>query len=407
MTKTSATIPIQENDAVYYAGQMKLALAAGQSKATFNPGDGGPLNTVLISNYNSALVAVTDTANFDIHILANQTALPTLANKVAADKFYVEDSTNNTVNFLANGVAGAGEFIFLQLTERAVENNWGSYSYLSLDDIINNFLMAYIGDDKILQKVKRTDVLFHARRAMQELSYDILPSAKSIESTIPITLTVPLPIDYVNYVRLSWADAQGVLRTIYPLNGLSGNPTELPIDDGKGVPTQSSFGNNLEAAQSIIESRWEKTNQSNISGSSQSNDSNGIYDEVWWKQAYGQRYGLQPELAQSNGYFSVNQRLGSFSFSSNLSQKVIMINYISDGLAVDLDSLVPKMIEEAMYAKILSSIAYLSRNVDGNSKALFKRDAYAKTRNAKIRLSNLKLDEIVQVFRGQSKWFKS
>tara|TARA_R100000935_G_scaffold37118_2_gene58172 strand:- start:18587 stop:19810 length:1224 start_codon:yes stop_codon:yes gene_type:complete len=407
MTKTSATIPIQENDAVYYAGQMKLALAAGQSKVTFNPGDGGPLNTVLISNYNSALVAVTDTANFDIHILANQTALPTLANKVAADKFYVEDSTNNTVNFLANGVAGAGEFIFLQLTERAVENNWGSYSYLSLDDIINNFLMAYIGDDKILQKVKRTDVLFHARRAMQELSYDILPSAKSIESTIPITLTVPLPIDYVNYVRLSWADAQGVLRTIYPLNGLSGNPTELPIDDGKGVPTQSSFGNNLEAAQSIIESRWEKTNQSNISGSSQSNDSNGIYDEVWWKQAYGQRYGLQPELAQSNGYFSVNQRLGSFSFSSNLSQKVIMINYISDGLAVDLDSLVPKMIEEAMYAKILSSIAYLSRNVDGNSKALFKRDAYAKTRNAKIRLSNLKLDEIVQVFRGQSKWIKS
>tara|TARA_R110000803_G_scaffold133978_5_gene201096 strand:- start:1455 stop:2675 length:1221 start_codon:yes stop_codon:yes gene_type:complete len=406
MTQTSATIPIQENDAVYYSGQMRLGpLTNGQNNVTFNPGDGGPLNTTLIANYNTSFQYVTDTGNFDIHILANATDLPTLANKVPVDKFSVSDSTNNTVFFQPNAIAG--QYIFLQLTEAAIEDNWGSYSYLSLDDIINNFLMAYIGDDKILAKIKRTDVLFHARRAMQELSYDVLPSAKSVESTVPITLTVPIPRDYVNYVRLSWADAQGVLRTIYPLNGLSGNPTSLAIDDGNGVPTQSYFGNNLESEQSLIESRWEKANQSNLSGNSQSNDSNGIYDQVWWKQAYGQRYGLQPELAQSNGYFSINQRTGSFSFSSNLSQKLIMIDYISDGLAIDLDSLVPKMVEEALYARILYSIAHLSKNVDGGTKALYKRDAYAKTRNAKIRLSNLKLDEIVQVFRGQAKWIKS
>ena len=36
----------------------------------------------------------------------------------------------------------------------------------------------------------------------------------------------------------------------------------------------------------------------------------------------------------------------------------------------------------------------------------YKRDRSAKLRNAKIRLSNLKLDEIVQVFRGKSKWLK-
>ena len=46
------------------------------------------------------------------------------------------------------------------------------------------------------------------------------------------------------------------------------------------------------------------------------------------------------------------------------------------------------------------------RDVDPGTKAFWKRDAYVKTRNAKIRLSNLKLDEIVQVFRGQSKWIK-
>ena len=46
MTQTSATIPIQENDAVYYSGQMRLGpLTNGQNNVTFNPGDGGPLNT--------------------------------------------------------------------------------------------------------------------------------------------------------------------------------------------------------------------------------------------------------------------------------------------------------------------------------------------------------------------------
>ena len=36
----------------------------------------------------------------------------------------------------------------------------------------------------------------------------------------------------------------------------------------------------------------------------------------------------------------------------------------------------------------------------------FKKDRYATLRNAKIRLSNIKLDEFVQVMRGKSKWIK-
>ena len=36
----------------------------------------------------------------------------------------------------------------------------------------------------------------------------------------------------------------------------------------------------------------------------------------------------------------------------------------------------------------------------------YKKQRYAALRNAKIRLSNIKLDEIVQVMRGKSKWIK-
>jgi hypothetical protein len=35
-----------------------------------------------------------------------------------------------------------------------------------------------------------------------------------------------------------------------------------------------------------------------------------------------------------------------------------------------------------------------------------EKERYAKLRNAKIRISNIKLEEITQVMRGKSKWIK-
>ncbi len=95
-----------------------------------------------------------------------------------------------------------------------------------------------------------------------------------------------------------------------------------------------------------------------------------------------------------------------FTFSSDLVGLVIQLGYISDGLSYDLNSIVPKMAEEALYALILHRICLGRRDIDPGSKQTFKRDSYVKTRNAKIRLSELKLNEIVQVFRGQSKIIK-
>ena len=71
-------------------------------------------------------------------------------------------------------------------------NDLGSYQFISLDHIINNFMIAYVGEGKIIPKIKRTDVSFHAQRAIQELSYDTFKSTKSqeIEIPIPATLTI-------------------------------------------------------------------------------------------------------------------------------------------------------------------------------------------------------------------------
>ena len=401
MTKTAATIPITENDAQYYAGQELIPTGGGGGSFYSFPN----FNTTLISNYNEFGDQVRDTGNFSVHLLATSTTIPAAGNLINPVFISVSNTTNNTILF--QNVKPANQFLFLQLTDIARGDNWGSYRNLTLNDVISNFILAYTGEGQILTTVNRTQVLFHARRAMQELSYDTLKAFKAQELTVPTGLSVPIPIDYVNYVNVCYADSNGVLHPIYPLDGLSGNPTELPIQDGAtGIPTQSSYDTNLEASQSIIEDRWQKANQGNISGNQDSTAVEGAFDYSWWKMAYGQRYGLEPQYANSNGYFRINERTGMFSFSSNLLGRVIELKYISDGLAYDLNSLVPKFVEDALYSKIMYNICAPRKDVDGGTKSFYKRDAYVKTRNAKIRLSNLKLEEITQVFRGQSKWIK-
>ena len=246
--------------------------------------------------------------------------------------------------------------------------------------------------------------VFHAKRGLQEFSYDTLKSIKSQELTVPASLGVPIPQDYVNYVRLSSIDSSGAQRIIYPVNNITTNPTQLPLQDNQGVPTQNSFGGNNLASQSETEERWQVNNTNNIIG--KENDNMYVFDYAWWKLNFGRRYGLEPQISQQNGWFSVNERLGTFSFSSDLANQLIVVEYISDGLAYDIDTKVPKMAEEAMYAHLLYSITANRTNVQEYVVQRYKKDRSAKLRNAKIRLSNIKLGEIAQVMRGKSKWIK-
>ena len=129
--------------------------------------------------------------------------------------------------------APAVGFLRATLSQSALWNNYGGYEYISLEDVVNNFLIGYIGEDKIIPSAKRTDVIFYAKRGLQEFSYDTLKSIKSQELSIPSSLSVIIPQDYVNYVELSWIDKAGVKRIIYPTD-LTINPTETPVQDKIG-----------------------------------------------------------------------------------------------------------------------------------------------------------------------------
>ena len=126
----------------------------------------------------------------------------------------------------------------------------------------------------------------------------------------------------------------------------------------------------------------------------------------FWGGRLGQQYGIDPQYHQVNGWFNLNEREGKISFSSDLADKLIILEYVSDGLASDLDTKVPKLAEEAMYSYIIHAIISTRINQPEYVVQRLRREKSAKLRNAKIRLSNIKLDEIVQVMRGKSKWIK-
>ena len=303
---------------------------------------------------------------------------------------------DNTVRFAVAPVIN--DVVIVELNRSAVENNYGSYEYISLNDVINNFIVAYIGAGKLIPSAKRTDIMFHAKRGLQEFSYDTLKSIKSQELTIPPSLSIVIPQDYVNYVKCSWIDNAGAKHIIYPTR-VTTNPNELPIQDADGIPSQDSEGNNTLAQQSLIEERWRDRS---LTTDFQTDDYRFPANEG----LIGQRYGLQPEEAQVNGNFTINERTGTFSFSSDLASKLIILEYISDGLSVDLDMKLPKMAEQAMYMHIAYSILSGRAGIPEYIINRFKRDRSSALRNAKIRLSNIKIEEISQVFRNKSKWIK-
>ena len=286
----------------------------------------------------------------------------------------------------------------------AVEDNYGSYSYIKLDDVINNFTVAYVGDGKLITTAKRTDLIFFAKRALQELSYDTLKSVNSQELTIPNNLSVPIPQDYVNYVNIHWVDAQGVKHIIMPTT-LTSNPGSMPLQDASGEPVQDNFGRNINGT-SITEERWRSNN---LNGRKEFVENIGLNGDNYYESGLTNsgRYGLDPQNANVNGSFTINEREGKFSFSSDLVNRIIILEYISDGLSTDLDTKVPKLAEEAMYAFMSHAIIASRINQPEYIVSRLKKEKSAKIRNAKIRLSNIKLSEIVQVMRGKSKWIKS
>ena len=286
----------------------------------------------------------------------------------------------------------------------------GSYRRTNINDIINNFMISYIGDGKALTKVPRYEVAFWAQRAVQEFSYDIFYSNKTIEIQLSTTLQMSLPSDFVNYVSFSYVDKFGNMRPILPSQATK--PTRGIAQDGDYKYLYDQTGEVLWAEESETLDRYQKA-ISLLTVDELASYYIGYYNSIYGPESvmgwWGQRYGTIPEFANMNGTFVLDLNAGQVYFSSGFkADDIITLRYISDGLGDNGDFsnvFVPKLAEDAVMAFMLYNLAKL-RPSAAPGVPLYKKEAYAKMRNAKIRLSNMKLPEISQVFRGKSKWIK-
>ena len=281
----------------------------------------------------------------------------------------------------------------------------GYYSRVNLNDIINNFIVGYTGDGKILPKIPRYDVAFWAQRAVQEFSYDVFHSEKSIEIELSSTLQISLPSDYVNYVELSCVDNNGALKPIQ--NNKLTKATKSIAQDQDYKYLYDSEGNIIFKETSDTINRFQKSSEG-LPQKDFENYYDGYYEDSDLT-GYGRRYGLDPERVNINGTYVLDLEAGKIYFDSYFtSGDLIVLRYISDGLGDNGDFnnvLIPKLAEDAVYSTILYNIAKLRPSAAG-ALPLYKKEAAAKMRNAKIRLSNMKVKEFAQVLKGKSKWIK-
>jgi len=276
-------------------------------------------------------------------------------------------------------------------------SDFGNYQFINLDTIITNFMYIYVGENKIISKVNRTDVQFHAMRALQELSYDVLKSFKSQEIEVPNTLVMVLPQDYVNYRKIARIGDDGIERIIYPTRHTS-NPFAI-TQNADGV-YQFTGDNLTEQTPSDTLTKFQETSPVDYN----------LYDINYASDVEisveGRRYGLEPELSQMNGSFYIDNLRGKIHFSSSLSNQTIVLHYVSDGLGTDAEMVIHKFCEEACYKHIMYGVLSSRSNIPEYIVQRYKKEKFAETRKAKIRLSNIKIEEFTQIVKGMGKQIK-
>lgn len=288
------------------------------------------------------------------------------------------------------------------------DSNWGSYQYVKLFDIVNNFMLNYAGNHSLINNEVRGKVIFHAKRAIQELSYDAFKEVKVLMLDVSEQLRVVLPSDYVNWVRVSLYK-DGILMPMS--ENIQAMSATSYLKDNAGNLLFDQDGNVLSPAFSKFDLDRINNNQKSIylNQNSPYNNSYGwnVEGEWFFDFPIGARYGLNTETANRNPTFRVDSRSGVINFSSGISGDTILLEYITDGLNADDEIIsVNKLFESYVYSYIEYEIIdskigiqeYIVRRKQKKKSALLN--------NAKIRMSGIHPGRLLMNLRGANKWLK-
>lgn len=288
-------------------------------------------------------------------------------------------------------------------------SNYGSYQYVSLQDIVTNFMLMYSGNHSLVNNEERYKILFHAKRAIQELNYDAFKEIKILELSVCDNLRYVLPSDYVNWVRISlykdgylrplteniqtlWSDAylqDNNCQILFDINGNILKPQDSTIDYQRITGTKKSIYLN--------------------EGNPYSGNMGYYVDGMWYfDYRIGSRYGLNTETANFNPTFSINKKAGVINFDSGMAGELCILEYVSDGMEGGDNSsiMVNKLFEKYVYAYIQYEILNSKLGVQEYVVARARKEKSALLRNAKIRISNIHPSRLLMNMRGMDKMIK-
>ena len=289
------------------------------------------------------------------------------------------------------------------------DENWGSYQYVSLQDVVNNFLLMYSGNHSLINNEERYKVLFHAKRAIQELNYDAFKQIKVLQLTVNDTLKYILPSDYVNWVRVNLY-RDGYLRPL--TENIQVLSAKAYLQDNTGKILFDNQGNALSPEFSEIDLQRLEGVKKNIylNTNSPYNGQEGwnIDGEWYFDYSIGASFGLNTETANFNPTFNIDAKSGVINFNSDMYGESVVLEYICDGMENGDDSRVSvnKLFEKFIYAYITYEILNSKLGVQEYIVARARKEKTALMRNSKIRMSNIHPGRLLMNLRGMDKWLK-
>lgn len=265
----------------------------------------------------------------------------------------------------------------------------GSYVYVTLEEMVLNFIANYTGDGYLLVNPSRSRIIYQFKQGIKKFSMNALREVKAVELELGDTLDIILPPDYINYARISYVNADTGDLMILSANTkspiatayLQDHNADILFDDNGFILEGTTFFAGLN----------DKVKQRSVMGSSLNETE------------------FQLDTTQNaNGTFTIDTRVGKIHFSSDNASRVIMLEYISDGLEYsnESDIKVSKMAEEALY----NFVNYeLVRNVFGvpmYEKNEAKKMWFASYKNAKIAIMNVKISDVMLCLNAKRKWIR-
>jgi hypothetical protein len=287
--------------------------------------------------------------------------------------------------------------------------NWGSYQYVSLADIVNNFSLMYSGNQSLINNQERYKVLFHAKRAIQELNYDAFKEIKVLELSVAHNLIFVLPSDYVNWVRVSLFK-DGWLRPL--TENIQTLSSSAYLQDNTGRILFDEEGNILKPEYSTID--YERLNGTKksiyLNQQNQFNGQEGWFIDGNWYFSYniGASYGLNTETANFNPTFNIDKKRGVINFDHSMEGELCILEYVSDGMEGGDNSLITvnKLFEQYIYAAIKFEILNSKFGVQEYIVNRARKERQALLRNAKLRISNIHPGRLLMNLRGMDKIMK-